>query len=47
MTKSMMLNEKPRLYFIARKSIKPGDELTYDYGDRQKKSLDNNPWLRL
>jgi histone-lysine N-methyltransferase SETD8 len=35
----------PRIVLIAKSDIKEGEELTYDYGDRSKKSLIYHPWL--
>lgn len=35
----------PRIVLIAKSDIKKGEELTYDYGDRSKKSLIYHPWL--
>ncbi|XP_052739183.1 histone-lysine N-methyltransferase PR-Set7 [Bicyclus anynana] len=37
----------PRLVLLAAHDIAPGDELTYDYGDRSKQSLQHHPWLAL
>ncbi|KAJ0173057.1 hypothetical protein K1T71_011233 [Dendrolimus kikuchii] len=37
----------PRLVLLAAHDIAPGDELTYDYGDRSKESLQHHPWLAL
>ncbi|CAH8537936.1 unnamed protein product [Heterobilharzia americana] len=36
----------PRLALFARKPISPGEELLYDYGDRDKESLQAHPWLK-
>ncbi|CAH8850417.1 unnamed protein product [Trichobilharzia szidati] len=36
----------PRLALFARKPISPGEELLYDYGDRDKESLEAHPWLK-
>ncbi|VDP16821.1 unnamed protein product [Schistosoma margrebowiei] len=36
----------PRLALFARKSISPGEELLYDYGDRDKETLQLHPWLK-
>ncbi|KAH8878383.1 N-lysine methyltransferase KMT5A-A [Schistosoma japonicum] len=36
----------PRLALFARKPISPGEELLYDYGDRDKESLQLHPWLK-
>lgn len=37
----------PRLVLLAAQDISPGEELTYDYGDRSKESLRHHPWLAL
>ncbi|GBP65921.1 hypothetical protein EVAR_89414_1 [Eumeta japonica] len=37
----------PRLVLLAAQDIAPGEELTYDYGDRSKDSLRHHPWLAL
>ncbi|KAK4471645.1 hypothetical protein MN116_004594 [Schistosoma mekongi] len=36
----------PRLALFARKPISPGEELLYDYGDRDKESIQLHPWLK-
>jgi len=36
----------PHLTILARRDISAGEELTYDYGDREKKSLIAHPWLK-
>lgn len=35
----------PRLVLIAKRDVNPNEEVTYDYGDRSKKSLFYHPWL--
>lgn len=45
MTKTISVGGIPRLVLIAKEDINPGDELTYDYGDRSKESLRFHPWL--
>ncbi|KAI5634064.1 SET domain-containing protein [Phthorimaea operculella] len=37
----------PRLVLLAAQDISPGEELTYDYGDRSKEALQHHPWLAL
>ena len=37
--------EMPHLTIVARRDIQPGEELTYDYGDKEKQSLKAHPWL--
>lgn len=44
-TKTIAVKEKPHLILVAKNDIKPGSELTYDYGDRSKESLAHHPWL--
>lgn len=43
--KAIEVSGVPRVVLIAKTDIKQGEELTYDYGDRSKKSLINHPWL--
>lgn len=38
--------EIPHLTIVARRDIQVGEELTYDYGDREKKTLEAHPWLK-
>lgn len=40
-----MIDDKPYLVFFASRKIEKGEEVTYDYGDRDKKNLKNFPWL--
>jgi [histone H4]-lysine20 N-methyltransferase SETD8 len=44
-TKLFEINSKPYLILCASRDIRPGEELTYDYGDRNKMSLQSHPWL--
>lgn len=37
----------PRLGLVATRFIHPGDELVYDYGERNPKVLKELPWLRI
>ncbi|CAH2093847.1 unnamed protein product [Euphydryas editha] len=46
LTKALWL-DGPRLVLLAAHDIAPGDELTYDYGDRSRESLRHHPWLAL
>jgi len=46
-TKVVMVRDTPRLILIAKTDIEPGTELLYDYGDRNKESLEAHPWLAL
>ncbi|XP_058457066.1 N-lysine methyltransferase KMT5A [Malaya genurostris] len=45
MTKTVSLNNRPHLVLIAKEDISEGVEVTYDYGDRSKESLQHHPWL--
>ncbi|XP_058834194.1 N-lysine methyltransferase KMT5A [Topomyia yanbarensis] len=45
MTKTVSLNNRPHLVLIAKEDITEGVEVTYDYGDRSKESLQHHPWL--
>ena len=44
-TKVVGIGEQPYLILIAARDISIGEELVYDYGDRNKETLDANPWL--
>ena len=44
-TKVFMLDGQPRLYFVASRDLNPGEELTFDYGDTDRGSVQNFPWL--
>ena len=44
--KSKMWNGQAVFYFVASENIKAGSELLWDYGVRDKKTLENFPWLR-
>ena len=35
----------PSIMFSAKRNIVKGEQLTYDYGDRNKDSVKRNPWL--
>ena len=37
--------DKPHIVFFAKSNIEQGQELLFDYGDRNKDSLKNFPWL--
>ena len=45
-TKVHVIKEKPHLIFVTTREVKTGEELTYDYGDRSKDSLQSHPWLK-
>lgn len=44
-TKTVVIDNTPHLVLIAKEDIQPGEEVTYDYGDRSKVSLRFHPWL--
>lgn len=44
-TRTIFVDQEPRLALIAKVDIKKGEELLYDYGDRSKESLEHHPWL--
>ncbi|XP_033106938.1 N-lysine methyltransferase KMT5A-like [Anneissia japonica] len=46
-TKLTSIDDRPYLILCASKDIKIGEELLYDYGDRDKQSLEAHPWLAL
>lgn len=45
LTKTVQIGDTPHLVLIAKDDIQPGEEVTYDYGDRSKESLQHHPWL--
>jgi histone-lysine N-methyltransferase SETD8 len=38
-------DSRPCLILLASRDIEQGEELTFDYGDRNKRSLKSHPWL--
>ena len=40
------VDRNPVIVFIALKPIKEGQEIQYDYGERRKVVLEQNPWLK-
>ncbi|XP_018569296.1 N-lysine methyltransferase KMT5A-A-like [Anoplophora glabripennis] len=46
-TRTVLVDGKPRLALLARADIREGEELLYDYGDRSKEALEHHPWLAL
>nr|VZH99529.1 unnamed protein product [Spirometra erinaceieuropaei] len=44
--KVVPIDQQPRLALFAKTDIPPGEELLYDYGDRDKESLLSHPWLK-
>ncbi|XP_022106615.1 N-lysine methyltransferase KMT5A-like [Acanthaster planci] len=46
-TKLISIDDRPYLILVAARPITAGEELVYDYGDRNKESLRSHPWLAL
>ena len=46
-TKVVGIGKRPYLILVAAKDIEAGEELLYDYGDRNKETLEAHPWLAL
>ncbi|RUS86866.1 hypothetical protein EGW08_005345 [Elysia chlorotica] len=46
-TRSLEVKGVARLILVAKRDINSGEELTYDYGDRSKASIESHPWLKL
>ncbi|XP_071496880.1 uncharacterized protein [Diadema antillarum] len=46
-TKLIDIKERPHLILVAKQDIEAGEELVYDYGDRNKESIQSHPWLAL
>lgn len=44
-TKTVIVENKPRLVLVAKEDIPAGEEVMYDYGDRSKESIRHHPWL--
>jgi len=44
-TKLFEMSARPYLILVASRNIEKGEELMYDYGDRNKMSLESHPWL--
>jgi len=44
-TRVIEVDGSPRLIIEAARTIEVGEELLYDYGDRDKETLDAHPWL--
>ena len=44
-TQLFEIDSKPHLILIAARDINPGEEMLYDYGDRNKNSIQSHPWL--
>ena len=44
--KVFILEGQPRIYLVARRDINPGEELTFNYGETDKRSVHSFPWLK-
>jgi histone-lysine N-methyltransferase SETD8 len=44
-TKIVEIKSIPHLVLVAKRQIDVGEELCYDYGDRTREAIENNPWL--
>ena len=44
-TKLLEVDDRPYLCLIAARDIAVGEELEYDYGERNREALDSHPWL--
>ena len=45
-TKTIDIGDRAHLILVAGRDIEVGEELVYDYGDRSKEAIENNPWLK-
>ena len=43
--KVFVVDDAPRVVFLASKDIAIGEEILYDYGEKRKDVLEKNPWL--
>jgi histone-lysine N-methyltransferase SETD8 len=46
-TRALAVDGIPRLCFFARRALRCGEELLYDYGDRRAAAIAAHPWLRV
>ncbi|XP_048734635.1 N-lysine methyltransferase KMT5A-like isoform X2 [Ostrea edulis] len=46
-TKLTEINQRPYLMLMASRDISLGEELLYDYGDRNRDSIESHPWLKF
>ena len=44
--KIVIIDQQPRVVFVALRHISVGEELLYNYGDRRTDVVEANPWLR-
>jgi len=45
-TRVFPVKDIPRLILVASRDIEAGEELLYDYGERNKAAIDSHPWLQ-
>lgn len=45
-TKKHIIKNKPHLILVANIDVEKGEELTYDYGERNKEAIESHPWLK-
>ncbi|KYO02746.1 putative SET domain protein [Plasmodium gaboni] len=45
--KVLKVDNNPRLFFVASRDIKEGEELLIDYGERDKEIIKDNQWLKF
>ncbi len=45
-TKVLEINKIPHLFAVASRKIQSGEELLFDYGERNKSVIQFNPWLK-
>lgn len=44
-TKLFEMNSRPYLILVASRNIELGEELMYDYGERNQQAIESHPWL--
>ena len=44
-TKLMEVDGHPYLCLMAARDVGPGEELEYDYGERNREAIQSHPWL--
>lgn len=42
---NLTIKNEIRLFFFAKRDIQKGEEMLYDYGDKNRTNIENNPWL--
>ena len=43
--KVFVVGDAPLVVFLASRDVAIGEEILYDYGEKRKEVLQNNPWL--